>query len=92
MLMLNVKPWLKYGYFGWHSCFLFDKDDYHFWKTWLCWWEWNVLVQNKNYCEIKKNMSRQKIKKGKYRKMEKINDNLTNKETTRNKWKRIKIK
>ena len=30
-------------------------------------------------------MSRQKIKKGKYRKMEKINDNLTNKETTRNK-------
>ena len=30
-------------------------------------------------------MSRQKKKKKKYRKMEKINDNLTNKETTRNK-------
>ena len=32
MLMLNVKPWLKYGYFGWHWYFLFDQDEqyYHF--------------------------------------------------------------
>jgi hypothetical protein len=32
MLMLNVKPDLKYGYFGWHWYFLLDKDEqyYHF--------------------------------------------------------------
>jgi hypothetical protein len=30
--MLNVKPELKYGYFGWYWYFLFDTDEqyYHF--------------------------------------------------------------